>query len=328
MKVNTVQIAGILAMVMLASSVEIPMAQENYSSGGTFAPKEYFPLLVGNQWVYDYHRENSNQNTIDSVVTTSIVDSISEYHLFDRYFLYSGLAQGDSSLFRVNDSGKVMRYINGRDILWYDFSAREGDTWIVSVRHQIFTGDTVDVVGTLKSKADTFIIGQDTLSNCYRFQFSFTKMFPEMTLWQEVFAPSIGLVKREEGSMYWVCQSYRFKEGSINGRHITLVSSLQDNSQGTPKNFFLKQNYPNPFNSETRIGYIVKSKTCANVSLEIYNLRGQRVRTLVRELQPSGSYEVIWEGKDDFGNNMPSGVYLYSVVVGESRITKKMVLVK
>ncbi len=89
---------------------------------------------------------------------------------------------------------------------------------------------------------------------------------------------------------------------------------------------FLSQNFPNPFNPETQIAFSLKNRT--QVSLQIYNLRGQKVRTLVNSVYPTGQNKVTWNGTDDNGNQVPSGIYLYRMDADKQTQTKKMVLLK
>jgi len=88
----------------------------------------------------------------------------------------------------------------------------------------------------------------------------------------------------------------------------------------------LKQNYPNPFNPETTIGYSIASP--GNVTLEIYNTRGQMIKVLVDEYKDTGKYEVQWNGKDHNGRELPSGVYYYKLVTNGKHVVKKMILLK
>ncbi len=88
----------------------------------------------------------------------------------------------------------------------------------------------------------------------------------------------------------------------------------------------LRQNYPNPFNPATRIEYMLE-KSC-HVSLKIYNVTGQLVRTLVDEHQKSGSSSIIWNGRDERGRRVASGVYFYRLEAGEFVTSKKIVLLR
>jgi hypothetical protein len=90
--------------------------------------------------------------------------------------------------------------------------------------------------------------------------------------------------------------------------------------------FELSQNYPNPFNPVTTIEYSVPRR--AQVTIEIFNILGRRVRTLVNENKSAGQYRIEWKGTDDSGNPVSTGVYLYRFQAGEVVQTKKMLLIK
>ncbi len=88
----------------------------------------------------------------------------------------------------------------------------------------------------------------------------------------------------------------------------------------------LQGNYPNPFNPETTIRYSVKETV--PVTIEIYNLKGQLVRTLVNEVKTAGNYSVIWNGRDSHNQPVSSGVYFYKMNAGKYSSTKKMIMMK
>ena len=88
----------------------------------------------------------------------------------------------------------------------------------------------------------------------------------------------------------------------------------------------LFQNYPNPFNSSTIIHYQVKD--AAPVSLEVYDILGNRIRSLVNEYKLAGHYTYHWDGKDDNGRQVPSGIYFYTLKTKNYNHTKKLVLLK
>ncbi len=100
---------------------------------------------------------------------------------------------------------------------------------------------------------------------------------------------------------------------------------------GGPKKFDLAQNYPNPFNPSTQVRYDLPEQ--ANVRLEIFNMLGQKIRTLVSGEQTAGTKTVKWDATDDFGEQVVGGTYfvrLQASVGTSSRIlmTKKMTLLK
>ena len=91
-----------------------------------------------------------------------------------------------------------------------------------------------------------------------------------------------------------------------------------------PKSIELFQNYPNPFNPTTIIPYSIDRTT--EVKISVFNLLGQKVRTLFSGVQVQGFYRIQWNGRDDSGNAVPSGIYFYRLDVGEFSQTKKMIL--
>ena len=101
-----------------------------------------------------------------------------------------------------------------------------------------------------------------------------------------------------------------------------------DTEFSTPDNFTLEQNYPNPFNPSTVIPYAIPSNKTVVVKLEIFNLLGQKVRTLIRQTQTSGAYSATWNGRDDSGNPVASGVYYYRLIAGEFVAAKKLMLLR
>lgn len=106
------------------------------------------------------------------------------------------------------------------------------------------------------------------------------------------------------------------------------ATSVSDNADGStgPDLFVLHQNYPNPFNLATSISYSLQK--AGFVNLTIYNVLGQKVRTLIDQTQPAGNYSVHWDSKDQKGRVVPGGVYFYILKAGDFSSSRKMVLLK
>jgi hypothetical protein len=99
--------------------------------------------------------------------------------------------------------------------------------------------------------------------------------------------------------------------------------------QEATSGFSLSANYPNPFNPVTNIQYTVgRGQAFVRTTLRIYNIRGQLVRTLMDEPEQAGTYEVTWDGRDQNGDEVSSGVYLYRLRAGDFSEAKKMVLMR
>lgn len=112
----------------------------------------------------------------------------------------------------------------------------------------------------------------------------------------------------------------------------TLSTDVQEEEEYLVEFNMLEQNYPNPFNSSTIIRFTVHCKQRTEngpvrTTLKIYNIRGQLVRTLVNEELNHGEYRVSWDGKNNQGKEVSSGVYFYRLKTGEFVQTKKMVLI-
>jgi len=103
---------------------------------------------------------------------------------------------------------------------------------------------------------------------------------------------------------------------------------LEYRTEALPRDFVLDQNYPNPFNSDTVIRFALP--TSVHVELALYNLAGQQVTTLVQGVREAGTYAVRWDGRDDNGQELASGVYLYRLRAddGKQVETRKLALVR
>ncbi len=99
------------------------------------------------------------------------------------------------------------------------------------------------------------------------------------------------------------------------------VTEVKDNNQTGLRNFELYQNYPNPFNPTTVIKYVVPQKSL--VKLTVYNIIGQKIKTLVNQIKNPGVYSVNFNA-----GKLPSGIYFYTLTAGNKTLTKRMVLIK
>ena len=103
--------------------------------------------------------------------------------------------------------------------------------------------------------------------------------------------------------------------------------NLIDNGISTiPDNYYLDQNYPNPFNLSTTIQYGIPAKTAGKIV--IYNILGQQVRTFDLGEREAGRYKLIWDGKNNYGSVISTGVYIYRFESVNFISAKKMILLK
>lgn len=114
----------------------------------------------------------------------------------------------------------------------------------------------------------------------------------------------------------------------LQGARISIPDLIQtgiEEGMEIPQNFALDQNYPNPFNSETKINFYT---TGGSVSLKVYDLTGALVRTLISGSVDVGHHSVNWDGIDDRGKMVASGVYFYRLSGFHGDDTKRMILLK
>ena len=110
--------------------------------------------------------------------------------------------------------------------------------------------------------------------------------------------------------------------------NISIIGSVRPNIEEENPTEFILQNYPNPFNPTTTIEYAIPAGISEQVSLKVYDLRGALVRTLVDEVYDPGTYSAMWDGTDDTGNKVSSGVYIYRLQAGKFTKSNRMLLVK
>jgi len=110
----------------------------------------------------------------------------------------------------------------------------------------------------------------------------------------------------------------------------TAFVSVEDDEEEhiLPHQFTLEQNYPNPFNANTVIRYSLDVSRSTHTTLKIYNILGKEVRTLVDKRQSRGEYRVNWNGEDNHGKEVASGIYFCQLTVADQKKTKKLLLLK
>ena len=108
---------------------------------------------------------------------------------------------------------------------------------------------------------------------------------------------------------------------------VAMATNLAEyTARALPTVYALSQNYPNPFNPTTTIDYSIPKS--GNVELVIFNMAGQKVRTLVNSRQDAAFYKVVWDGRNDNGESVASGLYFYRIVSGNFSKIDKMTLIK
>ncbi|MFQ5582972.1 MAG: FlgD immunoglobulin-like domain containing protein [Calditrichia bacterium] len=125
-----------------------------------------------------------------------------------------------------------------------------------------------------------------------------------------------------DGEHLWIADQSNDLIYKVTGNVVTGIA----NSAVLTQSFHLYQNYPNPFNPVTVISYQLTGSS--DVELTIYDILGQPVKNLVKGKQPAGYYDAEWNGKDNAGKDVSSGIYIYRIKAGKYTATRKMILLR
>ena len=204
------------------------------------------------------------------------------------------------------------------------------------------TNFTLDVGAYMKkmnlyhSSMDAFIVGNFGVT-----QLSTNQNFSRIGWWYDYFSgDSINVTNVTESITLEPGDFKIFTTTKLPTPEAGILLDVEKIENEISTSFTLEQNYPNPFNPSTIISYSLPSVTLSGalptgrqvegsrVILKIYDILGKEVKTLVNQEQSSGVYQVTWNGDDQLGNKVSTGVYFYKIDAGEFIQTKKMLLIK
>ncbi|MBN1351067.1 T9SS type A sorting domain-containing protein [candidate division KSB1 bacterium] len=144
--------------------------------------------------------------------------------------------------------------------------------------------------------------------------------------WDDVYRTSPDCKWDPDPSQKLGAQRWTFDEVIFCLNDGTGVTDVDGNPTVVPLEYTMSNNYPNPFNPTTEIEYGIPISN--RVTITIFNSLGQHVRTLVDRDMTAGTYHATWDGRDDMGNMMPSGMYFYKMNASHFNSVKKMLLMK
>ena len=250
-----------------------------------------------------YYFDGSDYNPPSSKVTQSMNGGQDISHL-------TGIAPGDS--IRISVWVKASNLVP-------DSAAKYPSTWAVGLTPLFF------------QSADNHA-GYDVLGGSdYQFTFPNTTSFDWTKYYVDVQVPDTASTNGKIAKAMEVrLHVYSTFTGTVyyDDLTITKISGVTavDGIQLKPANFQVHQNYPNPFNPSTTISYAIPHST--NVKVEIYNILGKKIRTLINAPENAGVHNIVWNGRNDYGSEVSSGTYFYKVTAGNNVQVKKMVLLK
>ena len=266
------------------------------------------------------------QDSADFTIQVASMDNVPNDNYANFEVIVSNNGGNNKASYEAGLAQKILRIA---DISFYP---NEVDT-----SNQTGPGSFLTVSASVENHGTATFYPYDNWSNIWSpaFMSQGTKVSPA-----SIGAGSFSTLALLDAQVTGVEGNYELNSGladsnAANSSYISFEESLQvistgvsdQNQPGTlPKSFALSQNFPNPFNASTRIDYALANS--GRVSLEIYNLLGQKVRTLVSEYQAPGYKTVIWDGKNEAGQILASGVYFYRLKTPASSFTRKMALLR
>jgi hypothetical protein len=288
---------------------------------------KYMPLQVGNYWVYTGYTSIFGGGTsywtekFSVVFTRSINNHIYYYLNSGNNDLFKGYYRIDSTtgtLYKYDSTGSCQNYHN--EILIDSLAAISGD----SIRN--CNSGSYCCTGT----SDFTIFGITSTKKSFNYVFYY---FPFTIMYDKIFIKNLGFYNYSSSSTGGggggAC-SLTLKGCKINGIVYgdTSMTKINQINKELPNDFSLSQNYPNPFNPTTSIKYQVESRKL--IKLVVYDILGKEVAVLVNEKLQPGTYETQFPNYYGVtGNQLPSGVYFYSLFAdGERMDTKKMLMIK
>jgi len=277
--------------------------------------QDYFPLQVGNRWVYQhidefYLHECDIREIIDSV-------QINNKHYFYFREKNTGLTWFNYYYMRKDSANQVWVFDGEHpEIITHKFNLSPGSCWIDSSRYltyRITLESTDEIVSTPAGQFDS----------CYYFNTLIEELYTDFRYF---YAPNIGLVRSMTEGLEIVLKGALVNNvlyGDTTYSHVNKHNQTADINYCT-----LYQNYPNPFNISTKIAFTITGKISTDTIITIFNIIGTEVKNITRQFFSPGNYEVTWDGTDNYGKEVGSGVYIVELNVGQFRQIKKMILTK
>ena len=259
---------------------------------------EFYPLHIGDFWKYKGSEYGGiyETSTYVKVIKDTLMPDNNTYQTIQSVKVGGPYSGKSFSFRRIDSTGTVTEWkiaVSSSQVI-YKFSACLGDTFSVGSSYSYFR------------------------FNDKSFDKVYCLMYPDLTFQGRTFVKQLGLYEETfEGGRNTLVGSVI--NGISNGD--TTITKIEENTDNSLTEFKLYQNYPNPFNPATRIKYTLYKPDYSR--LTVYSILGKEVKVLVDKYQSSGEHEIEFHAK-----NLPSGVYIYSLVGGLFSAHKKIIYLK
>lgn len=274
-------------------------------------PMKFFPAKTGDIWEY-FYSDPPYSDTLQLISTKDSIDEKGSIHLWQT----SGFINPPkppvllgANYYKIDTSGNVEGFWGSNRGILYKLHAQQGDQWVLKIwgenGYEMVRVDTV---------FNSYLFGIPTQIKRYRRYFATDSTFTSGTdVIAYYLAYNFGFVQvmglEGLGSLY-------IRGAVINnvlfGDTTQIITSIFDNELNEEiNNFDVYQNYPNPFNPQTKVKFLVTSES--KISIRIYNTLGKEIKELLNETRNNGEYEITWDGTDNFGKKVSSGVYFITM---------------
>lgn len=300
---------------------------------------DWDPLGVEFYTPYDYDGSEAQVNTYDfNLIVSYLTDNWYRIVFFNPgntlgYQTYTIPSNSDvckKEFVIGNYFYFIQDYNNTLSMSCYDMDNYFTELW------QIDIADNINGDFDIKKLDDRFAIaysqGEEGAERVYLRNVDF---FGNVDQYEEAYALPLNLERQYSPKITTLDNNTIYVNRIENSSHnipgvysdlIDLSYFVPNNSEDVSPVTFSARNYPNPFNPETTISYNLPK--AGAVKVEVYNLRGQLVKTLVNEVQSEGNQKVIWEGNNNQDKQVSSGIYLYKIKSRGEEINGKMLLIK
>jgi len=285
-------IIGILGTLLLKASPCVAQSNESF-----------FPLKIGNRWI----TLSSDEAFYKRYAVTDTV------RLEEK--LYYTVEFERKHFYREDSLQNFYEYFDGKEQLIMDFKMEVGDSIPIS------EGGSSGYAVCIEKKEITTFIGTIDEQKTFFLDLDSILIDEEQTFTLQRGVGPYFFKPYFHESAYLVAA---ILDGVAYGD--STVLSVEEPGEKTPKHFDLQQNFPNPFNATTTISF--QAPATIEVTLEIYNILGKKVAVLIKEIVSAGQHQVKWHGKDGFGRDVASGLYMVVLTTDKFRKAQKILLLK
>lgn len=291
----------------------------NNSVVGTKSPSFYWYISGSNMGVTHYRVTYSNTElftaNVETVTSTTTSADVN-----------GPLTQGSSYWWYVELSYDGGSTWENKSATW-KFTVDPGAYSVVPVAASPANGVTIN---EHSAQLSWYLPAQSSSALSYDIELADNEEFNNSIILSDIEALNTKAENLEDGEYFWRVRSKANGEVSEfssakNFKVGNSITSVED-KEIVPTEYSLDQNYPNPFNPNTTISYSLPE--ASYVTIKIYNMLGQEVKTLLQKEVTAGKHNVVWNGENDYGVKVTSGTYIYRIVSGDFVQTHKMVLLK